>query len=269
MFDTAWNDGHRVLYHWQDYNEERLRNTLVSRTLYCSSPSAFNDPWDCKPYFNTELLTDSVENAKHIQWAVDLCRRKTTMVDADIDNMQRTLLADPAQAAAFIVKISEDLFPQIDQRYRVYSLCPDVGNLLMWSHYANDHKGICLEFSLRSKVMCAALRCRYLSEFPVMKAYSHTDSDSLLLLLAKAKAWAYEMEYRLIAQERSAAISGSDTLLTDNNFLQLDDAALTAVIVGCRGDFESIKALVQTTASTLQVKRAVRVPNRYELRIEG
>ena len=23
MADTAWNDGHRVLYHWQGFNEER------------------------------------------------------------------------------------------------------------------------------------------------------------------------------------------------------------------------------------------------------
>lgn len=269
MVDTAWNDGHRILYHWQGFNEERLRSALASRTLYCSSPSAFNDPWDCKPHFNTELLADSMENEKHVQWAVDLCRRKTTMSVADIENMRRTLLTDRARATALIVKISEEIFPEINQRYRVYCLGPDVGNLLMWAHYANDHKGICLEFSLRNEVMCCALRCRYLREFPLMKAYSQTDDDNLLLLLAKAEAWAYEKEYRLVAQERSVAIPGGGTLMTDNGLLQLGDGALTAVIVGCQGDFEKVRALVQATAPAVKVKRAVRVPNRYELRVEG
>jgi hypothetical protein len=269
MADTAWNDGHRVLYHWQPHNEARLRTALATRTLYCSSPSAFNDPWDCKPYFNTEILTDPVENEKHVQWAVDICRRRTAMSVVAIENMRRTLLTDRARAAALIVELSEGLFPEINQRYRVYCLGPEVGNLLMWAHYADDHKGICLEFSLRNKVMCCALRCQYEQAFPLMKAYSRSEADNLLPLLAKAEVWAYEKEYRLVAQERSVAVPGSDTLMTDHGLLQLQDGALTAVIVGCQGDFENVRTLVQAVAPAVKVKRAVRVPNRYELQIEG
>jgi hypothetical protein len=91
-------------------------------------------------------------------------------------------------------KIPEGLASDIDRRDRVYCPGPDVGNLLMWSHYADNHKGVCLEFSLRNAVMCGALRCEYTREFPPMKAYSEDEADCLRILLAKADVWSYERE---------------------------------------------------------------------------
>jgi hypothetical protein len=270
MAITAFQEGHRVLYHWQRLDDTRLAQSLTNRTIYSSCPAAFNDPWDCKPYFNTEILTDPDENEKHVQWAVDLCRRRTTMSEKDIGHMKETLPTDRARAAALMVQMSEELAPQIAQRYRVYCLGPDVKNLLMWAHYADDHKGVCLEFSLRNDVMCSALKCEYLRKFPLMRAYARDDEDNLRMLLAKSEAWSHEREYRLIAQERAHAHAvGADTLVADNSLLKLPKGALMSVIVGCQGDYEKVTALVRATAPDVRVKRAVRVPNHYELRIEG
>lgn len=88
-----------------------------------------------------------------------------------------------------------------------------------------------------------------------------------LILLAKNKVWEYENEYRLVAQERSHAIT-TDTLMTDNNMLQLPSGALSAVIVGCQADLEQVQRVVSETATEVKVKQAVRVPNRYGIRIE-
>ena len=268
MANTAWGDGHRVLYHWQRFDETRLAHSLATRTIYCSSPAAFNDPWDCKPHFNTEVLADPAENERHIAWAVDLCRRHNRgMSEADIARMQKTLRENPAEGAALIEQLSDTISPDINHRYRVYCLAPEVSNLLMWAHYGNSHKGICLEFSLRNEVLCSALRCEYLAEFPKILAHSKDDDDNLQILLAKSEAWAYEKEYRLVAQERSQAISAG-TLTTEDSLLQIPEGALTAVIVGCQGDFDKVNAMVRQLAPGVKVKRAVRVPNRYQIRIE-
>jgi len=268
MATTAFEEGHRVLYHWQRFNEERLARTLKDLTIYCSSPGDFNDPWDCKPFFNTEILNDEEEKEKHVAWAVDLCRRRTPMSEPDIEAMKETLRNDPARAAALIQDLSESLEATILRQYRVYCLGPDVGNLLMWAHYADSHKGICLEFSLRNDVMCAALPCEYLKEFPIMKAYSNANDDALGVLLAKADPWNYEHEYRIVAQEREHAI-GTDTLMTDKGLLQLSKGTLVSVIVGCQGDYEKVSTLVQAHAPDVKVKRALRVKNRYALKIQG
>jgi hypothetical protein len=266
---TAWEDGHRVLYHWQSFNADRLEALLMTNSLYCSSPSDFNDPWDCKPHFNTDILDDPVENEKHVTWAVELCRRRIpNMSESDISRMSEVLRKDKLQAAKYISEISEGVALTNASRYRVYCLGPDVNNLLMWAHYADSHRGVCLEFSLRNEIFCSALSCEYFDEYPLIPLYSNREEDSLRTVLAKAKPWEYESEYRLVAQERGNAIA-DDTLMTDKNLLQLPMGALQSVIVGCQGDWVRVSEMVARVAPGVRVKRAVRIPNRYQIRVEG
>jgi hypothetical protein len=274
MARTAFQIGHRVLYHWQRFDSKdaelkrRLSTFLTTNKLYCSSPGAFNDPWDCRPHFNTALLQDKAELQRHASWAVDVCNRRQPMSAEDTARMHDTLLSDVPYATGLLVEMSEALAPVINQRYRVYCLGPDPTNVLMWSHYANDHRGICLEFGLRNDVMCCSLECEYLAEFPMMRPYEMTEEEHLRVLLAKSDVWSYEKEFRLVAQERTSATQGDGTLMTDDSYLQLPDGALTAVIVGCQGDYDAVKAIVDEAKATVVVRRAVRVPNRYALLIE-
>ncbi|QTN28945.1 DUF2971 domain-containing protein [Rhodoferax sp. AJA081-3] len=190
------------------------------------------------------------------------------MTDADIANMETTLRTNKLRAAELISEVSQSVAESIAASYRVYCLGPDVKNLLMWAHYGDSHKGICLEFSLRNAIMCTALRCEYLDEFPLVDVHSNDVEDQMRVLLAKGRPWEYEKEYRLVAQERNQAVT-QDALLTDGDNLKLPDGALTAVIVGCQGDFDQVQALVSRVAPAIAVKRAVRVPNRYQIEIVG
>ena len=81
------------------------------------------------------------------------------MPEHDIEKMRTSLRNDLPKATEWIRAISHSMAEAIDRQYRVYCLGPDAGNLLMWPHYADRHKGVCLEFSLRNDIMCAALRC--------------------------------------------------------------------------------------------------------------
>ncbi len=183
--------------------------------------------------------------------------------------MRNSLGADRTKAAQLLTEMSEAIGPEIDRRYRVYCLGPDVGNLLMWSHYAQDHKGIALEFSVANDVVCGALRCQYLGAFPLMRVYESSIEGHLQILLAKSSVWFYEREYRLIAQERSAAIEGAATLMTDDSMLHLPQGALTAVVAGCQCDFNAVRSVVHRYAPALAVKRAIRIPNQYAVSIEA
>lgn len=267
MATTAWAEGYRVLFHWQRYDEGRLRHTLESNQIYCPSPSTFNDPWDCKPHFNTEILQDPTERCRHSDWAVDLCNRRTNMSAAELERMRQALQQEPARAAGMLNQISSELAPEINRRYRVYCMGPDVDNLLMWAHYSDSHRGICLEFDLQNDVLCAALKCEYSDRFPLTKLRDDSEAALLGVLLAKSSAWAYEHEFRLVAQERGEAVRGVDTLLTDNSLLQLPQGALRSVIVGCQSEQDKIRALVHEVAPAVRVRTAVRVPNRFELAI--
>ena len=238
---------------------------MKNGTVYCSSPRNFNDPWDCRPFFNTDLLTNEKEQGKHVEWAVEICRRHTRMSDQDIENMKREL-QNPSVLERYMREQTLAVQEEVLNRYRVYCLSPDVNNILMWAHYADSHRGICLEFNVKSDTICGALEVQYRDEFPMTTQYSKDEADNLLPLLAKASAWTYEHEYRLIAQD-AANRAPDDTLLTNGGHLQLSKGALRSVIVGALGPYDQVCAIVRQYSPNIEVRRVQLVQNRYQLDI--
>lgn len=63
----AGQAGFDSLYHYQDFQSaihtNRLIDILQKHRIYCSNPADFNDPWDCKPYFDPALLDDPANRA--------------------------------------------------------------------------------------------------------------------------------------------------------------------------------------------------------------
>ena len=267
MAITARSEGHRMLYHWEKFCEERLSALLRDKRIYCSNPALFNDPWDCKPHFNTEVLNDPAERQKHAEWAIDLCQLKSPMPQEAQERMRQTFLHNPAAVAKLINQLSGEMASSIDEQYRVYCLGPDPKNLLMWSHYADSHHGICLEFSLSNKIFCAALKCEYSSAYPIMKVHDDSNDAVLVSLLAKSDVWSYEKEYRLIVQEESKALPDSVSLKSNGHFLEFPHGALMSVITGCQSNHRRIHDLVKSIDPKVDVKQATRVPNRFEISI--
>ena len=90
--------------------------------------------------------------------------------------------------------------------------------------------------------------------------------------MTKSVDWSYEVEWRLIAEERGFAQDPMppDRLITDNDLLTLPRGALRSVTIGCLADDPSrvlIEHLVKTHAPDVLVRRATLAPDRYELRI--
>ncbi|HEY1599306.1 MAG TPA: DUF2971 domain-containing protein, partial [Pirellulales bacterium] len=78
-------------------------------------------------------------------------------------------------------------------------------HLLMWSHYANGHLGLCMEFSNTIALGQGALAAvKYRDCFPVLdadKILANADdalANVIDLWLIKAECWAYEKEWRIL-----------------------------------------------------------------------
>jgi hypothetical protein len=55
---TAKQATFKTFYHYQSFCAEHLVTLLLDKKLYFSDPFTFNDPWDCKPIFRDQRLTD-------------------------------------------------------------------------------------------------------------------------------------------------------------------------------------------------------------------
>lgn len=141
----------------------------------------------------------------------------------------------------------------------------------MWSHYAQNHSGFCLEFSTCNDVLSLAYKVEYSSTYP---AHDLTDDRDIRPFVSKSDVWEYECEYRFVGVvdgSGEAKDMDASLIVNSNNLLQLPAESLVSVIVGCQmpvSGCEEVRRLIERYDRRVQFKRAVRVPDRYDLVIE-
>ncbi|WP_338640130.1 DUF2971 domain-containing protein [Burkholderia pyrrocinia] len=258
---SAAQDGIHSLYHYQSFNDrtaERLEQTLRERAIRMSKPSDFNDPWDCKPWFDLSLLDDPHEREQHLQWLAQTATIPPDEVDA--------LRANPQQLAAYVDLIHTGHVQAIADIYRVYCLLPEADHPLMWAHYGDSHKGIALEFDARHQQIQWAYRVHYRETYPPYRLYEEDDNANLVPIFTKSEVWAYEREYRMVAEERQRP--RPIMLETRDSMLQLAEGALVGVVLGCQCDELRTLDLIDQYGPDLRVRRAKRMTNKYALTLE-
>jgi hypothetical protein len=160
---------------------------------------------------------------------------------------------------------------ELNRIYRVYCLSTKADSTLMWSHYSNNHQGVCLEFACDNLVFASSIQIQYSEEYPTLNfTIDGQDPLGLLPLLVKSDVWSYEEEYRVIAQE-VFQLPRADILRTRRNFLNCPPGALRAVIMGCmipQPDAAELRRIIdRQLPQHVPLKRAVRSPDRYSLSI--
>ena len=76
----------------------------------------------------------------------------------------------------------------------ICSLSKDYRHTLLWAHYANGHKGCCIE--VIPKNFDALKSINYVDYLPI----ANNDTDGRELLSCKSKLWQYEQEVRLFSK---------------------------------------------------------------------
>lgn len=114
-------------------------------------------------------------------------------------------------------------------------------NSLLWSHYADHHKGICLVFDVNNEERLKHLRkVEYSNKIfkPVFETDSHKKFEELVKIFTiKSEVWSYEQEYREIFYSKNS----------HNPY----PGKLVEVIFGCRSEIKDIE-LVKSILTPLE-----------------
>lgn len=144
-----------------------------------------------------------------------------------------------------------DLLRKAAQEGFLWGVCCftlDPSNRLMWGHYGDGHKGVCLEFQTRRLEMFSN-RIRpviYSDETRVIERWEEFVPKGFL---QKTTHWAYEKEWRLLA--------GGDM------YMPYPRAALSAVIFGAKASIASVKEVLTVC------KAGFRRARFYRMRIDA
>lgn len=153
---------------------------LSDCTIKFTRPKDFNDPFDCK--------------------AVDISHWETTedwkeffLKYYSVD--QATKYANQA----IDEKITNENFVDFVNEFGVFCLSEINDDILMWSHYANYHKGFCVGFHTDDNDYFSEVNhVNYEKLYPKLSPSACKKETARTIMLSKSFHWKYEREWRKI-----------------------------------------------------------------------
>ncbi len=254
------------LYRFRSNNDRAIK-AFQNDEIWGSTLLEFNDPYECVPFYNSELLEKSLENnlsiehiLEQITWLKNgnLPQELTSVfapgiLEKIISSIPEVLDKKALQKDCEILKkqiwsfflnqfkeISSQFFQGIliaEAQRHIACFSEKNDSSLMWGHYANGHRGFCLEYDFKSILKPCNGGCTDVREcnnfmitptiapviysktrfdatshlFTIMQAEMISKTripmglvyeDTLLIskcLLTKSSDWAYEKEWRLFS----------------------------------------------------------------------
>ena len=221
----------RRLYKYRD-SSSRTVDMLVSDHVYYADPSEFNDPFDAQPSLDIDI--DEIQLEKLLRKFVEQ-RTKEEMNDAALvinytgpKTIEHIRRRSHRQARQFIREVERSSKVgywefEVEKRFRIerhvkeellrrytkgiVSLAARATCPLMWSHYGDQHRGICIGYSVPAnaasdihKVKYGGSRLVKASDIVAMLNGNNVACTRIdeTILLRKAGSWRYEREWRLI-----------------------------------------------------------------------
>jgi DUF2971 family protein len=257
---TEMNRSPEHLYRYRALDGDCLlyaERILLHNEIYLTSPSKVNDPFDCI----VALDFDASDN----DWGKFIValsqRKKPHFAQNEHEEWAEDIIKNGRQN-------SEEFRSQTiaGLRHTVDSaglLCLSERNdcILMWSHYANAHTGICLEFANDDSEPFVG-RAQKVNYLPFYKKAHAIYDDSMAqierILLSKAKCWAYEAEWRIIDHQ------------TGHGLKYFAPTLLTGVILGHRISENHERLIIKWISarkSPVDVYKAKRSPDGFRIQI--
>jgi len=218
-------------------------DVLENLKIRFSPLASLNDPFECQPLVDMKnecsQLLEQIHSGLDELWEHTANEEKTEENRTFLEKKRAELVSDVKEKTNSFV-VGQELMSLLSDNLGVLSLSRTENNLLMWSHYADEGKGIVIGFDdEHSFFKQQNLAGRSTRPIPVVYTNKRSkivpDEDRYYekLLCEKPRDWAYEEEERLFRVFLSKGDSltkdayGMDVILTD-----LPKTAIKAVYLG-------------------------------------
>lgn len=195
------------IYKYLSSSSRSISAVFKHRNVYFSSPENFNDPFECRPHFRMPSANEF----------------KSYMAEQGVPSSERNKLKHKFRE--WYSDKPDEVREEMHRTTRTFGLfcaTPHNDNLLMWSHYGEEHKGICLGFDVNLRegldgklidhFFGAIAPVTYTDQYPVINVLKHHKFEQAFLkgdvremaefvsslMLSKSHHWSYENEIRCI-----------------------------------------------------------------------
>jgi len=199
-------------------NVERVEDILVNNRLYFAPLKSFNDPFEGRVRISYNAAPTQKLNSLR-NYAI----QTHGLSDLDASDWASRAIEGHIEIPEALSSLT--LRNGFRENGGFCTLSERNDDILMWAHYADGHKGICIELKPRTathiKIFQSGVPVVYQSDFPVIDFYEDPPShqSAIAATATKSDHWAYEKEWRLLC-----ATAGIHNL---------PEGVISGVIMGC------------------------------------
>lgn len=244
-----------------------LQDLLINGRIWYSKPEYFNDPFEIEG-IRTRLSKNEVDGViarvKEVMRSQIPRGMSTSDADVEIERM-----------AAIEVSRVQDKHEQdkdtLIHRCGYISLCGSNDNPLMWSHYADHHRGICLRIRgtrdpfFEENGAGRVIKVTYRDEIETHEVELGNADAFFVQCSRKGKCWEYEDEYRVF---RLPSAHDVDDAQGNHSF---NSTLIDAVYFGIRTrneDVDQVKKIVEQAEHEIELYKAIRHPDVLAIQYE-
>jgi hypothetical protein len=202
--------------------------------LHFRNPNKFNDPFDCRALLTSERDLSEEEYAKFLMTCErDSKRRELTCGEKESckrDAREQFGNTDKKRLMSRINDIIKEELPKSISEFRVLCLSENYNDILMWSHYADGHGGLVLQFdreALSKNFRLFKVCYPPDKSYPSIKDFNERGGTHVFLI-TKASQWIYEKEWRILMH-----IEKGDNREGDGKVYKIEKGLITGIILGC------------------------------------
>ena len=263
----------KILYKYCCFDEEGHVFDLIRKgKMWFSSARCFNDPFDTSITYNYDGLYDKIAQ----DWVYSI-------IECDYPNLSFSEKKKLATEKLNEIRRDPSILLQrmdaiIEMQYNKFGICcfsEIKSNILLWSHYAKNHSGVCVGFStnlimdyadrlLSQNELLDLVKVKYAKEYPQhslikIELGSEDVSDVEDILYTKSSDWSYEKEYRLIFWGKT------------NFCINFGFDTISEIVLGCRISAihrDQILGICSTSENPPQVYQAIKSERQFSLDYE-
>lgn len=146
----------------------------------------------------------------------------------------------------------------IDTTYGILSLTETHNNLLMWAHYADDHRGAVIEFELDDAFLFKNDPNRKFAKpvkYSMQRATTPIDEDVLTEhFFVKSPEWSYEEEFRVVRRLEHADHVAKPARGPTIHIFNMPPEYMTQIFFGVRTGADAMEEIVSRISTTLDLK---------------
>ncbi|MCK5738257.1 DUF2971 domain-containing protein [bacterium] len=199
------------LYKYRCVTERSLKMLKEGKYFFASAHS-FNDPLDCsvEPIYELPHIDKIIENQVKVLQDNDGIDFKEALQKSQIIRSLPT-----AKLEELLQRIKLSIQQILKDEYGILSLSAKNDDILMWSHYADYHKGFCIQFNRSSgNPLRVTQPVEYVKEYPYFNYFDDLPGNiAKKIILTKFWDWHYEEEWRGI-QRANTEVQYTDDMIS-------------------------------------------------------